>query len=67
MLREGGKTMRKLGKKRQTSNETVQAYASCFCMVCACKSCASASANAMLDSGANSQNYGTIMIVAGGN
>lgn len=57
--------MKKLGKKRATNSETVQAYA-CMCVICACKSCASAYVSSTLESGAYSQAYGNLMIVAGG-
>ena len=43
--------MKKLGKKRTTSSETVQAYA-CMCVICACKSCATAYVSSTLESGA---------------
>lgn len=54
--------MRKLGKKRTSSANTVQAYA-CGGAFCVCKACAAASVDSMLYDGTQSQNDGKLMLL----
>lgn len=54
--------MKKLGKKRASQSETVQAYA-CNCTFCACPSCANDSVKSALDSGEMSRTSGTLMLL----
>lgn len=54
--------MKKLGKKRTSNMNTVQAYA-CGGAFCVCKACAAASVDSMLYNGTKSQNDGTLMLI----
>lgn len=55
--------MKKLGKKRIGSTNTLQAYATCNCSFCVCKSCASSAVDSLLYNGTQSQTYGTIYLL----
>lgn len=55
--------MKKLGKKRVASNQTVQAYA-CSCL-CVCKTCMNSSVQSTLTNGTSGTTSGNLMIVVG--
>lgn len=55
--------MKKLGKKRNISEQTVQAYA-CRCL-CVCKTCAISSVQSTLTNGTAGTTSGDVMIVVG--
>lgn len=55
--------MKKLGKKRTVSSQTVQAYA-CRCL-CVCPSCAVASVQSTLTNGTSGTTSGNLMLVVG--
>lgn len=55
--------MKKLGKKRAVSSQTVQAYA-CRCL-CVCPTCAVSSVQNTLTSGTSGTTSGNLMIVVG--
>ena len=54
--------MKKLGKKRTTQSETVQAYA-CVCTLCPCASCATSAVSEVLVSGETGTTRGTLMLL----
>ena len=55
--------MRKLGKKMQDRNDTLQAYATCICSVCTCASCANSAVYSLLYGGGQSQSNGNIYLL----
>ena len=55
--------MKKLGKKRTSAKQTVQAYA-CSCL-CVCPNCASAYVQSTLTNGTSGTTSGNLMLVVG--